>query len=214
MTDMTPITYAAGAYTAAQAERPRPEENRQSRRFRLATRGHRLPRCQPTRDLFPMHELSRQPLARLRVSTPGVEIPTHLEPLEIGKAELRRESSAEPGRRVALLAFGSLNGPAVDVAEALDATHLNMRSVKPLDRAAILAAAADHDLLVTLEENVVAGGAGSGVNELLAAEGVQIALLNLGLPDVFVEHGKPDELLTECGLDAAGIEASIRARLG
>ena len=149
-----------------------------------------------------------------RGSGPGVEIPTHLEPLEIGKAELRRESTAEPGRRVALLAFGSLNGPAVDVAEALDATHLNMRSVKPLDREAILAAAADHDLLVTLEENVVAGGAGSGVNELLAAEEVQVALLNLGLPDAFVEHGKPDELLTECGLDAAGIEASIRARLG
>jgi 1-deoxy-D-xylulose-5-phosphate synthase len=149
-----------------------------------------------------------------RGSGPGVAIPSHLEPLAIGKAELRRESGAEPGKRVALLAFGSLNGPAAEVAASLDATHLNMRSVKPLDREAILAAAADHELLVTLEENVVAGGAGSGVNELLAAEGVQAALLNLGLPDAFVEHGKPAELLTECGLDAAGIEAAIRARLG
>ncbi|MGY6565266.1 MAG: 1-deoxy-D-xylulose-5-phosphate synthase [Halomonadaceae bacterium] len=149
-----------------------------------------------------------------RGSGPGVAIPSNLEPLAIGKAELRRESGAEPGKRVALLAFGSLNGPAAEVAASLDATHLNMRSVKPLDREAILAAAADHELLVTLEENVVAGGAGSGVNELLAAEGVQVALLNLGLPDTFVEHGKPAELLTECGLDAAGIEAAIRARLG
>ncbi|WP_234271278.1 1-deoxy-D-xylulose-5-phosphate synthase [Billgrantia ethanolica] len=149
-----------------------------------------------------------------RGSGPGVAIPTHLEPLAIGKAELRRESGAELGKRVALLAFGSLNGPAAEVAASLDATHLNMRSVKPLDREAILAAAADHKLLVTLEENAVAGGAGSGVNELLAAEGVQAALLNLGLPDAFVEHGKPAELLTECGLDATGIEAAIRARLG
>ncbi|MDX5379427.1 MAG: 1-deoxy-D-xylulose-5-phosphate synthase [Halomonas sp.] len=149
-----------------------------------------------------------------RGNGPGAEIPAHLEPLEIGKAQLRRRSGAEPGKRIALLAFGSLNGPATDVAEALDATHLNMRSVKPLDREAILAAAADHDLLVTLEENVVSGGAGSGVNELLAAAGVQVDLLNLGLPDAFVEHGKPAELLAECGLDSAGIEAAIRARLG
>ncbi len=149
-----------------------------------------------------------------RGAGPGVEIPAHLEPLEIGKAELRRESGAEAGRRVALLAFGSLNGPAAQVAEALDATHLNMRSVKPLDREAILAAAAEHELLVTLEESVVSGGAGSGVGELLAAAGVQVGLLHLGLPDAFVEHGKPAELLAECGLDAAGIESAIRARLG
>ena len=100
------------------------------------------------------------------------------------------------------------------MAERLDASHLNMRSIKPLDREAVLAAAAGHDLLVTLEENVVAGGAGSAVNELLAAEGVQATVLNLGLPDAYVEHGKPAELLAECGLDAEGIEAAIRARLG
>ncbi|MBE0487732.1 MAG: 1-deoxy-D-xylulose-5-phosphate synthase [Halomonas sp.] len=149
-----------------------------------------------------------------RGTGPGVEIPAHLEPIAIGQAERRRESGAETGHRVALLAFGSLNTPAARVAEALDASHLNMRSVKPLDREAVLAAAADHDLLVTLEENVVAGGAGSAVNELLAAEGVKAEVLNLGLPDAFVEHGKPAELLAECGLDAEGIQAAIRARLG
>jgi 1-deoxy-D-xylulose-5-phosphate synthase len=148
-----------------------------------------------------------------RGSGPGVAIPAHLEPAPIGRAEARRQSGAEAGARIALLAFGSLNTPAEAVAGRLDATHLNMRSVKPLDREAVLAAAADHDLLVTLEENVVAGGAGSAVNELLAAEGVPAAVLNLGLPDAFVEHGKPAELLAECGLDAEGIEASIRARM-
>ena len=85
--------------------------------------------------------------------------------------------------------------------------------MKPLDRQAVLDAARAHRLVVTLEESVIAGGAGSGVNELLAAEGVQVALLNLGLPDAFVEHGKPGELLESCGLDAGGIEASIRRRL-
>ncbi|MFM9270404.1 1-deoxy-D-xylulose-5-phosphate synthase [Halomonas elongata] len=148
-----------------------------------------------------------------RGTGPGTLIPEHLEALPIGKAETRRRAGDE-GPKVALLAFGSLNGPAAEVAERLDATHLNMRSVKPLDREAVLAAADEHDLLVTLEENVVAGGAGSGVGELLAAEGRRTALLHLGLPDVFVEHGKPAELLAECGFDAEGIEASIRCRLG
>ncbi|MDR5861056.1 1-deoxy-D-xylulose-5-phosphate synthase [Halomonas eurihalina] len=148
-----------------------------------------------------------------RGTGPGTLIPEHLEALPIGKAEMRRRAGGE-GPKVALLAFGSLNGPAAEVAERLDATHLNMRSVKPLDREEVLAAADEHDLLVTLEENVVAGGAGSGVGELLAAAGRRTALLHLGLPDVFVEHGKPAELLAECGLDAEGIEASIRRRLG
>jgi len=140
---------------------------------------------------------------------PGTRLPESLETLEIGRAEPRRQGNGE----VALLAFGSLNGPAGEVAERLDATHINMRSVKPLDRRAVLDAARDHRLVVTLEENAVAGGAGSGVNELLAVEGVQVALLNLGLSDAFVEHGKPGELLEACGLDADGIEASIRRRL-
>lgn len=143
-----------------------------------------------------------------RGTGPGVPIPADLEPLPIGVAEPRRQ-----GKGVALLAFGSLNDPAGVVAERLDATHINMRSVKPLDREVVLEAARGHDLLVTLEENVVAGGAGSGVNELLLAEGVAVPVLNLGLPDVFAEHGKPAELLRDCGLDADGIEAAIRRRL-
>lgn len=147
-----------------------------------------------------------------RGTGPGVEIPDHLESLPIGKAEVRRQSQSD-GVRIALLAFGSLNTAAAEVAEKLNATHINMRSIKPLDRDAVLHAADEHELLITLEENVIAGGAGSAVNELLNAEGVQVEVLNLGLPDAFVEHGTPDELLRDCGLDAAGIEAAIRQRL-
>ncbi|MEA2117896.1 1-deoxy-D-xylulose-5-phosphate synthase [Halovibrio sp. HP20-50] len=147
-----------------------------------------------------------------RGTGPGVEIPAHLEPLAIGKADVRRHA-ANDGVRIALLAFGSLNSAAAEVAERLNATHINMRSIKPLDRDALLHAADEHELLVTLEENVVAGGAGSAVNELLNAEGVQVEVLNLGLPDAFVEHGTPAELLADCQLDIEGIERAIRARL-
>ncbi|MGO3055363.1 MAG: 1-deoxy-D-xylulose-5-phosphate synthase [Halomonas sp.] len=147
-----------------------------------------------------------------RGTGPGVEIPEHLESLPIGQADVRRQSQGD-GVRIALLAFGSLNTAAAEVAEKLNATHINMRSIKPLDRDAVLHAADEHELLITLEENVLAGGAGSAVNELLNAEGVQVEVLNLGLPDTFVEHGTPDELLRDCGLDAAGIEAAIRQRL-
>ncbi|MCD6005115.1 1-deoxy-D-xylulose-5-phosphate synthase [Halomonas sp. IOP_6] len=147
-----------------------------------------------------------------RGTGPGAAIPEHLEPLPIGQAQLRRDAGTE-GVRIALLAFGSVNSAAAEVAEKLDATHINMRSIKPLDRDTVLHAADEHELLVTLEENVIAGGAGSAVNELLHAEGVQIEVLNLGLPDTFVEHGTPTELLRDCGLDADGIERAIRARL-
>lgn len=147
-----------------------------------------------------------------RGTGPGAVIPEHLEPLAIGQAQVRRESTSD-GVRIALLAFGSVNSAAAEVAEKLNATHINMRSVKPLDRDAVLHAADEHELLVTLEENVIAGGAGSAVNELLNAEGVQVEVLNLGLPDAFVEHGTPAELLRDCGLDAEGIERAIRARL-
>ena len=147
-----------------------------------------------------------------RGTGPGVEIPDHLEPLTIGKAEVRRNTSSD-GVRIALLAFGSMNSAAAEVAERLNATHINMRSIKPLDRDAVLHAADEHELLVTLEENVIAGGAGSAVNELLLAEGVQVEVLNLGLPDAFVEHGTPAQLLADCQLDIEGIERAIRVRL-
>ncbi|WNL39190.1 1-deoxy-D-xylulose-5-phosphate synthase [Halomonas sp. PAMB 3232] len=147
-----------------------------------------------------------------RGTGPGVAVPEHLEPLTIGRADTRRRADGD-GPRVALLAFGSMNGPAEEVAERLSATHINMRSIKPLDRDAVLSAAAEHDLLVTLEENVVAGGAGSAISELLHFENVTANVLHLGLPDSFVEHGTPDELLRDCALDAAGIQAAIEKRL-
>ncbi|MFS8172872.1 1-deoxy-D-xylulose-5-phosphate synthase [Vreelandella titanicae] len=147
-----------------------------------------------------------------RGTGPGAVIPAHLEPLAIGKAEVRRHA-ANDGVRIALLAFGSLNSAAAEVADRLNATHINMRSIKPLDRDAVLHAADEHELLVTLEENVIAGGAGSAVNELLHAEGVQVEVLNLGLPDAFVEHGTPAQLLADCQLDSDGIERAIRSRL-
>ncbi|MDZ7754324.1 MAG: 1-deoxy-D-xylulose-5-phosphate synthase [Gammaproteobacteria bacterium] len=143
-----------------------------------------------------------------RGSGPGVVVSQAVAPLDIGIAELRRR-----GRDVAILAFGSMVAPALEAAEDLNATVVNMRFVKPLDEALILDMAGRHRLLVTVEENVVAGGAGSGVGEVLARAGVACPLLHLGLPDRFVEHGKPSELLAECGLDATGIGNAIAARL-
>ncbi|HHH36493.1 MAG TPA: 1-deoxy-D-xylulose-5-phosphate synthase [Gammaproteobacteria bacterium] len=137
---------------------------------------------------------------------PGVPVDTALEPLPLGQAQRRRE-----GRGVALLAFGSLVQPALEAGEALDATVVNMRFVKPLDRALVLEMAATHDLLVTLEENVIAGGAGSAVRECLDEAGVVCPILHLGLPDAFGEHGGREALLAERGLDAEGILAAIRA---
>ncbi|TAH42204.1 MAG: 1-deoxy-D-xylulose-5-phosphate synthase, partial [Gammaproteobacteria bacterium] len=128
-------------------------------------------------------------------------------PLPIGKAEVRRR-----GQRIALLAFGALLAPACKAAEALNATAVNMRFVKPLDQKLILELAASHEALVTLEDNAIAGGAGVAVGELLSANGVTIPLLHLGLSDRFLEHASREELLSESGLDAGGIEAAIRER--
>ncbi|ASF45405.1 1-deoxy-D-xylulose-5-phosphate synthase [Methylovulum psychrotolerans] len=137
---------------------------------------------------------------------PGTAVQPGLDTLAIGKGEIRRH-----GQRIALLAWGSLVTPALAAAEALGATVANMRFVKPLDEALILELAASHDLLVTLEENVLSGGAGSAVNLLLQARKQLKPVLNLGLPDSFVEQGTREELLALCGLDVAGILASIRA---
>jgi 1-deoxy-D-xylulose-5-phosphate synthase len=125
--------------------------------------------------------------------------------LAIGEGEIRRD-----GNEIAILAFGSMLQPALTVAEWLACTVANMRFVKPLDAALIRNLASRHRLLVTVEENVLAGGAGSAVNEFLAAEGIGVRVLNLGLPDHFIEQAKPQEQLHDCGLDAAGIAASIR----
>jgi 1-deoxy-D-xylulose-5-phosphate synthase len=126
--------------------------------------------------------------------------------LPIGKAEVKRQ-----GNHLAILAFGSMVTSALAVGEKIDATVINMRFVKPLDEALILEMAKTHDCLVTVEENVIAGGAGSGVNEFLAREHTLLPILNLGLPDRFVEQGTREECLSACGLDEAGIFASIEA---
>ena len=116
------------------------------------------------------------------------------------------------GRRVALLAFGAIVPAAEQVGAELDLTVVNMRFVRPLDRALLLELARDHDGFVTLEDNVVAGGAGSGVAELLNAEGLVMPVLHLGLPDSFQHHASREDLLAEAGLDAAGIRRAVLAR--
>ncbi|MEG0051904.1 MAG: 1-deoxy-D-xylulose-5-phosphate synthase [Comamonas sp.] len=133
-----------------------------------------------------------------------------LEGLPFGKGEIRRESAA---KKVAILAFGTLLYPALTAGEALDATVVNMRWAKPLDEELLLKVAAEHELIVTLEEGSIMGGAGSAVLETLAAQGLCKPVLQLGLPDQFIEHGDPVKLLALQGLDAASIEASIRQRL-
>jgi 1-deoxy-D-xylulose-5-phosphate synthase len=143
-----------------------------------------------------------------RGTGPGVPVQTQMQALPLGRGEIRRQ-----GQRVAFLAFGSLLKPCLEAAEALDASVANMRYVKPLDGPLALHLADSHDLLVTVEENVVLGGAGSAVAEYLAAEGRAVPVLHLGLPDRFVEHGDPVLLLKHCGLDAGGILAAVRARL-
>lgn len=136
---------------------------------------------------------------------PGVAINDGMQALPVGRGEVRRA-----GERVAILAFGSMLAPSLAAGEALDATVVNMRFVKPLDAELVRQLAATHELLVTVEENTVMGGAGSAVAECLSAQGVTIPLLQLGLPDRFIEQGEPAQMLADCGLDAAGIVASIQ----
>jgi 1-deoxy-D-xylulose-5-phosphate synthase len=143
-----------------------------------------------------------------RGTGPGVELQKAMNALPVGRGEVRRE-----GKRVAILAFGSMLAPALEAGEQLNATVANMRFVKPIDRELVFRLATTHDLIVTVEEGVVAGGAGSAVAEALAADGMAVPVLMLGLPDSFVEHGDPQQLLVDCGLDAAGIARSIRARI-
>jgi 1-deoxy-D-xylulose-5-phosphate synthase len=143
-----------------------------------------------------------------RGSGPNAQIEAELKPLEIGKGLVRRQ-----GRRVALLVFGVQLREALRVGQTLDATVVDMRFVKPLDEALICELAAEHDLLVTIEENSIMGGAGSAVSEFLACEQILKPILHLGLPDYYVEHAKPAQMLAECGLDEAGIEAAVRERL-
>lgn len=136
----------------------------------------------------------------------GADTGSDLATLEIGKATVKRK-----GEKVALLVFGSLLTVAQQVAEEINATLVDMRFVKPLDEALIKELAESHDRLVTIEENAIAGGAGSAVNEFLNQHRITVDVLNLGIPDRFIEHGDPNDLLSRCGLDKTGILRAIQA---
>ncbi|MEO8809709.1 MAG: 1-deoxy-D-xylulose-5-phosphate synthase [Rhodanobacter sp.] len=142
-----------------------------------------------------------------RGTGPGVAIHPDLATLPIGRAELRRR-----GHGLALLSFGALLTPAATIAAELGATLVNMRFVKPLDEALIVELANSHEAFVTLEDNAIAGGAGSAVAECLAAHGIALPILQLGLPDVYLEHGSRDEVLAMAGLDVDSIRRAVHAR--
>ena len=139
----------------------------------------------------------------------GAALQPELVGVPFGKAEVRRR-----GQKIALLAFGSMAAPALEAAQTLDATMVNMRFVKPLDTALLLDLAANHEAIVTVEEGALMGGAGSAVAEALNSAGLVRPLLQLGLPDQFIDHGDPAVLLALCGLDTAGIVNSVRNRFG
>jgi 1-deoxy-D-xylulose-5-phosphate synthase len=144
----------------------------------------------------------------------GAVVSKELKELPIGKAEIRRNTSGLQGKKVAILAFGTLLYPALEVANDFDATVVNMRFIKPLDVDVVCKMAKEHDLIVTLEEGAVGGGAGSACLEALSTAGIEVATLVLGLPDRFVHQGDHALLMKECGLDAVGIRKAITHKLG
>jgi 1-deoxy-D-xylulose-5-phosphate synthase len=141
-----------------------------------------------------------------RGSGPGVVLKKEFSSIPIGKGEIRRE-----GRKMAILAFGTMLKPALEAAEKLDATVANMRFVKPLDVELVRRLAATHELIVTVEEHQIMGGAGDAVLEVLSKSKTRV--LQLGLPDRFIDHGDAAKLLSSVGLDAEGIEKSIRSAI-
>jgi len=138
----------------------------------------------------------------------GVKVRKEMQALPIGRGEIRRH-----GKKIALLAFGSMLTPCLQAAEELDATVANMRFIKPLDDDLVASLAASHDLLVTVEENTVMGGAGSAVTESLNSQRIIVSVLQLGLPDIFIDQGDHGQMLADCGLDKKGILQSIRSIL-
>jgi len=127
--------------------------------------------------------------------------------------KLGESNTVRSGKKIAILSFGSMLEAAQIAADQLNATLVDMRFIKPLDTQQIKTLASSHTLLVTIEENVIAGGAGSGVSEYLSEQNINTPIIHLGLPDTFVPHGKPDDLLQQCGLDADGIIARIEDSL-
>ncbi|MCX7186060.1 MAG: 1-deoxy-D-xylulose-5-phosphate synthase [Methylophilales bacterium] len=148
-----------------------------------------------------------------RGSGSGAVIQSKMQAIEIGKAQLLRTTQDVEGKRVALLAFGSMLAPALLASESINASVVNMRFIKPLDTAMIAELANSHDLLVTIEENALMGGAGAAVLEAMQALNVHMPVLCLGLPDQFIEHGNHETMLAECGLDASGIIKAIEQKL-
>jgi 1-deoxy-D-xylulose-5-phosphate synthase len=140
-----------------------------------------------------------------RGTGPGVAIAAEMTALPVGLAQLRREGRSG----LAILAFGALVDSAQKIAERMDATIVNMRFVKPLDEKMIVSIATRHRAIITIEENAVMGGAGAAVGELLTATGLQLPMLNIGIPDRFIEHGTRDTCLARAGLDLAGLTASV-----
>jgi 1-deoxy-D-xylulose-5-phosphate synthase len=140
-----------------------------------------------------------------RGTGPGTPVVAEMTALPVGRAQIRREGRSG----LAILAFGVLADPAQKIAERLDATVVNMRFVKPLDEDLIISVATRHRAIITIEENATLGGAGSAAAELLASEGLSIPLLQIGIPDRFIEHGSRDSCLAAAGLDLAGLTASV-----
>nr|MBA3731553.1 1-deoxy-D-xylulose-5-phosphate synthase [Gammaproteobacteria bacterium] len=143
-----------------------------------------------------------------RGTGPGAVIEADMRRLATGKAQMLRQ-----GRKIAILGFGSAVRDALLAGETLNASVVNMRFIKPLDEAMVTQLACEHDVLVTVEDNAIAGGAGGAVNECLVRLDDHVTVLNLGLPDRFLEHGSREQLLAEAGIDAPGIVASIESLL-
>ena len=141
-----------------------------------------------------------------RGSGPGVQVQKEMQALPIGRGEIRRH-----GKKIALLAFGSMLAPCLEAAEELNATVVNMRFIKPLDDDLVASLAGSHDLLVTVEENTIIGGAGSAVTESLNSQRIDVKVLQLGLPDVFIDQGDHAQMIADCGLDKNGIVQSVRS---
>jgi 1-deoxy-D-xylulose-5-phosphate synthase len=139
---------------------------------------------------------------------PGAVVESELSTLAIGKGEIRRQ-----GKKIAILAFGSMLAPALEAAEKLNATVANMRFVKPLDFDLVKTLASSNELIVTIEENTVMGGAGAAVMEAMQAINIATPTLCLGLPDSFIEHGVHETMLAQCGLDGKGIVSAIEKKL-
>jgi 1-deoxy-D-xylulose-5-phosphate synthase len=143
-----------------------------------------------------------------RGSGPGMAIEREMKALTIGRGVVRRE-----GKRVAILAFGSMLKPALEAGESVNASVADMRFVKPLDEELIFRLATTHELIVTVEENTVHGGAGAAVLEYLSSQSLSVPTLILGLPDRFIDHGDPAQMLAGCGLDGEGVLGSITQKL-